>query len=105
MEKKKFIAYPFIVLLIAVLISGCGVIYTDIKTPMPTLNLQANADNQNKIGKASCVSYVWVVGTGDCSVAAAMKNGGINKIHHVDIEIKSIFFGIHEKYTTVVYGE
>jgi len=105
MEKKKFITYPFIVLLIAVLISGCGVIYTDIKTPMPTLNLQANADNQDKVGKASCASYVWVVGTGDCSIAAAMKNGGISKIHHVDIEVKSIFFGIHEKYTTVVYGE
>jgi len=105
MEKNKFITYPFIALLIAVLMSGCGIIYTDIKTPMPTLNLQANADSQTKAGKASCTSYVWLVGTGDCSVAAAMKKGGISKIHHVDWEVKSIFFGIYRKYTTVVYGE
>ena len=72
---------------------------------MPTLNLQANADSQTKVGKASCTSYVWVVGTGDCSTAAAMKNGGISKIHHVDWEVKSILLGIYEKYTTVVYGE
>lgn len=105
MEKKKFITFPFIALLIALLISGCGIIYTDIKTPMPTLNLQANADSQTKVGKASCTSYVWVVGTGDCSTAAAMKNGGISKIHHVDWEVKSILLGIYKKYTTVVYGE
>ena len=105
MEKKKFITFPFIVLLIAVLISGCGIIYTDIITPMPTLNLQANADSQTKVGKASCTSYVWVVGTGDCSTAAAMKNGGISKIHHVDWEVKSILLGFYRKYTTVVYGE
>ena len=105
MEKKKLITFPFIVLLIAVLISGCGIIYTDIKTPMPTLNLQANADNQTKVGKASCTSYIWVVGIGDCSTATAMKNGGISKIHHVDWEVKSIFLGIYRKYTTVVYGE
>ena len=105
MEKNKFITYPFIALLIAVLMSGCGIIYTDIKTPMPTLNLQANADSQTEVGKASCTSYVWVVGIGDCSTATAMKNGGISKIHHVDWEVKSIFFGIYRKYTTVVYGE
>ncbi len=105
MEKNKFITYPFIALLIAVLMSGCGIIYTDIKTPMPTLNLQANAESQTEVGKASCASYVWVVGIGDCSTATAMKNGGISKIHHVDWEVKSIFFGIYRKYTTVVYGE
>lgn len=105
MENRKFKAYLFIALFFATLLSGCGVIYTDIKTPMLTVNLQANADSQTKVGKASCASYFWVVGTGDCSVAAAMRNGGMSKIHHVDTEVKIIFFGIHEKYTTVVYGE
>ncbi len=105
MKNRKLKAYLIIVFLIAALLSGCGLIYTDIKTPMLTLNLQANADSQTKVGKASCASYLWVVGIGDCSVAGAMKNGGISKIHHVDTEIITIFFGIHEKYTTVVYGE
>ena len=105
MEKRKSKVYVFVAMLVALLLFGCGALYTDIKTPMPSLSLQANADSKTKVGKASCTSYVWVVAIGDCSVDAAMKNGGINKIHHVDYEIKSIFFGIYGKHTIVVYGE
>ena len=38
------------------------------------------------------------------SIQAAMKNGGIKKIHHVDYEVKH-FLGIYAEFTTVVYGE
>ncbi|MGN0855277.1 MAG: TRL domain-containing protein [Kiritimatiellia bacterium] len=41
---------------------------------------------------------------GDCSIAAAMKNGGITKIHHVDYKVKNIL-GIVGETTTLVYGE
>ena len=99
------IRYIFIVLFIAALIPACGLIYTDIKTPMAKLSVQMTADEQSKIGKASCTSYVWIIGIGDCSVTEAMKNGEIKKVHHIDTEIKSIFFGIYERYTTVIYGE
>ena len=99
------IRYIFIVLFIAALIPACGLVYTNIKTPAPTLAIQTNAEGQDKIGKASCTSYLWIVGIGDCSVTEAMKNGEIKKVHHIDTEIKSIFFGIYERYTTVIYGE
>ncbi len=101
----KRIRYIFIVLFIAVLIPACGLVYTNIKTPAPTLAIQTNAEGQNKIGRASCTSYVWIIGIGDCSVTEAMKNGEIKKVHHVDAEVKSILLGIYERYTTVVYGE
>ena len=94
-----------IVLLISLFFSGCAVLYTDIKTPMPSLGLNTDAQGTTHVGKASCASYVWIVALGDCSVQAAMQNGGIAKVHHMDTEINSYFFGIYTKFTTVVYGE
>ena len=103
MNKVKF--KIIIVLFIAAVIPACGLVYTNIKTPMAKLSVQMTADEQSKIGKASCTSYVWIIGIGDCSVTEAMKNGEIKKVHHVDAEVKSILLGIYERYTTVVYGE
>ena len=41
---------------------------------------------------------------GDASLKAAMDNGGIKKVHHVDYKVKSIF-GIVGSTTTIVWGE
>jgi hypothetical protein len=87
------------------LVSGCGALYTNVKTPMPTLEMQVNADNQAKVGTASATAYLWVIVVGDCSVASAMKDGGITRIHHVDTDINTILGGLYGKFTTVVYGE
>jgi hypothetical protein len=94
-----------IILFLSLFLSGCAVLYTDIKTPIPSLSINTDAQGTAHVGKASCASYVWVVALGDCSVQAAMQNGGISKVHHVDSEITSYFFGIYTKFTTVVYGE
>lgn len=45
-----------------------------------------------------------LVATGDASIEAAAKAGGITKIHHVDFENFSIL-GIYATFTTVVYGD
>ena len=42
--------------------------------------------------------------TGDCSIEAARKQGGINKIHHVDWDANNVL-GIVGNYKVVVYGE
>lgn len=41
---------------------------------------------------------------GDASLKAAMDNGGIKKVHHVDYKVKSIL-GIIGSTTTIVWGE
>jgi hypothetical protein len=94
-----------LVLLTSLSLSGCAMLYNDLKTPLPSLGITADTQARTSVGKASCASYVWVVSTGDCSVEAAMKNGGITKVHHVDAEVQSYVFGIYTKFTTVVYGE
>ncbi len=94
-----------LILLLAFALSGCAALYTDIKTPLPSLSTNTEGQGTSHVGKASCSSYVWVVALGDCSVQAAMLNGGISKVHHVDSEINSYFFGIYTRFTTVVYGD
>ena len=42
--------------------------------------------------------------SGDNSIKAAMENGGIKKIHHVDFDVLNVF-NLYSRVTTVVYGE
>ncbi|NUM34828.1 MAG: hypothetical protein HUU50_09800 [Candidatus Brocadiae bacterium] len=89
-------------------LSGCmivaspamGSLYTEVKAP---LSATSNS-GYSKIGKASCQSILGLVATGDASIEAASKNGGITKVHHVDYESKNIL-GIMGTFTTVVYGD
>ena len=87
------------------LLTGCGALYTDVKTPMPSLSIKVNADSMSKVGKATCSSYLWLVALGDCSTTAAMKNGDISKVHHVDYKGKSYLLGLYIEDTLTVYGE
>ena len=56
-----------------------------------------------KVGKATASGIICFT-EGDASIKAAMENGGITKVHHVDYEVKNIF-GIVGSTTTIVYGE
>ena len=91
-------------LIVSFSLSGC-LLYTNIKIPMPEVTVIKNADSASKIGTASCSSYVWLVTTGDCSINAAMKDGGITKVHHMDVQTVSYFLGIYKKVTAIAYGE
>lgn len=62
-----------------------------------------SASGYSKVGTATSKAIICVA-TGDSSIQAAMKNGGISKIHHVDCKVTSVL-GIYVEYTTVVYGE
>ncbi len=87
------------------LLSGCasvvpvGILYTNIDLPMETT---ANGVN-TKVGVATCQSYLALVATGDCSVAAAKKNGEITEVTHMDWSTESIL-GIIGHYKLTVYG-
>ena len=89
-----------------VLLGGCAIVtpmdgslYTDLKGPVAV----GDASTGSKEGSAKATSIIGIA-TGDASIAAAMANGGITKIHHVDTHVKNIL-GIYAVYETVVYGE
>ncbi len=79
---------------------GDGLIYTNVKGPVAVTASSANV----KHGSASCVNVLGIIALGDCSIQAAMNNGGITKIQHVDHKSKSIL-SLVSWYTTDVYGK
>lgn len=94
----------------AVSVSGCAVPYgAPAYGGLVTANVKgpvAMGDSSVKPAKTGVATASGIIffATGDCSIEAAMKNGGITKVHHVDSETFSIL-GLYATYKTVVYGE
>lgn len=83
-----------------VMTPALGIIHTDVKSP----GLATSSGSYSKVGTASCSSIIGLFATGDASIETAAKNGGITKIHHIDVHSKNIL-GIIATYTVYVYGE
>ena len=77
-----------------------GSIYTNVKGPCEVVD---NAVSPVKTGEAEAKGIIGIC-TGDASIKAAMDNGGITKVHHVDMEATSVL-SIYGVVKTVVYGE
>jgi hypothetical protein len=80
--------------------AGTGSIFTQVKYPVEA----TGANTASKTGKAQATNILgWVV-TGDASIEAAAKAGGITKIHSIDADVFSVL-GIFATYTVTVKGE
>ena len=110
MKGKKNLILVLAMIVTAGLFMGCsamvgghavGMLYSDYDGPA---GIGAQNVQDTKKGEATCVSYLGMVAMGDCSLQAAMDNGGITRVHHVDYHNYSIL-GIIAEYTTTVYGE
>jgi hypothetical protein len=103
--KKKLMPLAAVLIVMSFLV-GCattypiGTLFTEVK--LPTEATGANAGS--KVGTSQCISILALIAMGDASIEAAMKNGGITKIHHVDWSAKNIL-GIYGEYKTTVYGQ
>ncbi|HRT29335.1 MAG TPA: TRL domain-containing protein [Kiritimatiellia bacterium] len=95
---------------VVVSMTGCGVI------PMKGTSLAAitvdhvasdpvvdNSVRPVKKGVASSKAIL-LFNTGDASIGAAMREGGLSKIHHVDYDVTNILY-LYNEITTTVYGE
>ncbi|MGD1001435.1 MAG: TRL-like family protein [Candidatus Brocadiia bacterium] len=89
-------------------LSGCTVMTTgavhaaiviDEKGPVA----MGDADAGTKVG-TSQAEGILVVAYGDASISAAMKEGNLTKVHHVDKETFNVL-GVYGRYRTIVYGE
>ena len=96
-------------LALATLMGGCIVapfqppmgIVSVVKAPLST---EGNFNAGSKSGEASVVSILGIVSTGDCSIDAAVKDGGLSKVNHLDYDYLNIL-GIYQKATIIAYGE
>ena len=104
---KKVVIYATLLGMLG-LMSGCAIVaspvagglYTQVKAPL-TADPGASS---SKVGTAMAKSILGLVAIGDASIDAAMKNGGIRRINHVDYESKSILF-FYGEFKVIVYGE
>ena len=104
MKKLLFVAA------IAAVASGCVMtgpsnasapIMLDVQSP--DMSFVDNDVKPAKMGVATAEGIVCFT-QGDASLKAAMNNGGITKVHHVDYKVKNIL-GIIGSTTTIVWGE
>jgi hypothetical protein len=94
---------------IGVLNAGCaayamspvsGVLHSDVRGPFATTTNSPGT----KIGTAECTSLLGLVASGDCSIEAAMKDGGITHVAYIDYHTSSIL-GLVATFTLTVHGE
>ena len=83
----------------APIVPPLGIVYTNIDAP-----ISLRGDFGSKRGEASVTAYLALFSTGDASVRAAARNGGISNVKHVDYEFRNVI-GIYQRYTTVVFGD
>ena len=104
MKKLLFVAA------LAAVASGCVVVGPSNANSLLTLDVQSPdmsfVDNDVKPAKMGVATATGIVcfTQGDASLKAAMDNGAIKKVHHVDYKVKNIF-GIIGSTSTLVWGD
>ena len=82
----------------------CG-LYANVTYASPALAVECNANaKRDNIGQSTATNILGIINTGDISIEAAMKNGKITKIHHIDMKTECVL-GLYAKKTIIVYGE
>jgi len=109
-KAKLFMAmkYALITFICAGLLTGCavsyapvnGAVYSKVRGPLTATEYT----KYPRSGTADAYSIMGIVAYGDASIDAAMKDGGIIKVHHIDYESMNIL-GFYARFTTIVYGE
>jgi TRL (tRNA-associated locus)-like protein len=105
---------------IILLLSGCGsttnlypggptvsgLIYTDTTSPSQNLTVAVDKDAKAiKKGESSNKAFLGMFAFGNGGVDAAMKDGNITRVHHVDHSVHHFLFYLFVKDKTIVYGE
>lgn len=114
MKSLKILVFAIAVLFTtSFVISSCAIVpspvgpvglFVDVTAPMEATTTLLNATTFSKEGKAEATNILGLIQTGDCSITEAMKNGGITRVHHVDVQITNVLM-LYAKKITIVYGE
>lgn len=81
-----------------------GLFYTNATYPITATGASTKDLKELKKGSASTTNILYCVELGNASIEKAVKNAGITKISHIDVNEKSIFI-FWRKVTVHVYGE
>lgn len=73
------------------------------RLPAPMYSVKMDAEEYDHVGRSTCTRLFGKLAVGDCSIDAAMRDGRIYRVHHVDTEVKDYI--LFQNVTTIVYGE
>jgi hypothetical protein len=100
-----------VLFLIALLTLFGGCVVAPFQPPMGVvsvvqapLSTEGNFNVGSKRGEASAISVLGLVSVGDCSIDAAVKSGGLQKVNHLDYGYLNII-GVYQKTTVIAHGE
>ena len=83
-----------------------GSLVTNVTSPAQSLAVAMDTSAKcTKTGESSAMAILGLFAGGDASIEAAMRNGGITKVHHVDHTVSSFLLGIYLEDKTIVHGE
>jgi hypothetical protein len=77
-----------------------GMVYSDFDAPLGA----GPRDSGSKTGMSSVTAILGIISTGDGSVDAAARDGGISTVKGVDYHFTNVL-GVYQRYTTVVHGD
>lgn len=92
----------------ALALSGCAVVsspvgsalFTDVSAPVSA----TDATDSNKTGKSCASNVLGLVATGEASIEAAKRAGGVKTVSSVDGYSTNVLF-LYARYCTVVKGQ
>ncbi len=92
----------------ALALNGCAVVsspvgnalFTDVSAPVAATDVT----DANKTGKSCAYNVLGLVATGDASIEAAKRAGGVKSVSSVDGYGTSVLF-LYSRYCTVVKGQ
>ena len=105
---KKIIVFAMLCVSL-VMFTGCVIpMKGTVQTPIVMEHIASESVVDNgvrpiKRGEATS-GGIFLFGTGDASISAAMRNGGITRIHHIDYSVMNILY-LYSEIKTIVYGE
>lgn len=104
--KKIFITTILSLFLLsnAQIANAMGFFYTDARYPVTATGLETVDLKNLKKGESKALNVLWAVEIGDAGVYKAAKEAGINQIHFIDVNEKTVFF-FFRRIRTIVYGE
>lgn len=86
--------------------SPAGLLYTQIIDPSQSLTVATDPTSKGmRKGVSSSMGILGLVAWGDAGIDAAMANGGITRVHHVDHAIQLSLVGLYMRKKTIVYGQ
>lgn len=98
---KKFLFTMFLICTCCA--ANAGFLYQDTIIPIIATNMETKNIKDLKCGEAQIMHFLGIIDTGHAGIQNAAKRAGITKIHHVDVNTKTVI-GIGMT-TVQVYGE